>query len=230
MRKTTRETENYFWISLVLMMIVNRLVFMGGHLLSRGRFHYDLSLQVDSSIPFLPWTISIYFGCFIFWAVIYYIVARLPRQDADRFFCANLLAKVVCFLIYILFPTTIVRPDPCGTTVWDSVVRFLYRIDTADNLFPSIHCMLGWLCWVGVRGKKSVPLMWRIAALLMAIAVCVSTLTVRQHVVLDIAGGILLSEGCYWCSNAPVLRGRYSALVDRLARQIGSRRKKVPNE
>lgn len=225
MKKTARGSRPYFVVSMSLMLVGNRLAYGLGRLLGQGRFHHDLTMPADALFPFLPWTISVYFGCFLFWAAIYRVVSRRPRRESDRFFLAGLLAKGVCFLFFALLPTTNIRPEVTGTTVWDGLMRFLYRIDAPDNLFPSIHCMVSWLCWVGVRGKKDISVVWRGAALLMAVAVCLSTLTTRQHVLADAAGGILLGEFSYWIAGLERLLRGYSALVDRLLRMVPGQEK-----
>lgn len=115
-------------------------------------------------------------------------------------------------------------------TAWDSFMRFLYWIDPGDNIFPSLHCMIAWLCWVGVRGNKQVPLPWRILTLIMAMLVCLSTLTTRQHVLLDVFGGILLSELCYCLSDLPALCKLYTNFIDRLIIRMLSIRKKYFHE
>lgn len=169
-------------------------------------------------IPFLPWTVVIYLGCFLFWVYVYWVVAQLPRQTADRFFCANFLGKAISFIVFTAFPTAITRPDLQGlyaTDLWQSALRMLYWIDAPDNLFPSLHCMISWLCWVGIRRNRQVPLTCRAFALLMAVAVCLSTLTTRQHVLLDVAGGILLSELCYRVAGSESLLRVYSAYIEK---------------
>jgi membrane-associated phospholipid phosphatase len=216
MNEQTKDTERYFWISLGTALLTNLLIFQGSRLLTKGRFHYDLTLPADSAIPFMPWTICIYLGCFFFWFYLYRLVSRLPRQEADRFFCANLLGKGVSFIVFVLFPTTMPRPELGGGTVWIALMRILYVIDAPDNLFPSMHCMIAWLCWVGIRRNRRVPLSWQIAALLMAVAVCLSTLTIRQHVLMDVVGGILLSELSYWLAGSKKLLRSYSSFIDRL--------------
>ncbi len=226
MNRLSEETERYFRLSFTMALLSNQIAFQGSRLLEKGRFHADLTLPFDAVIPFLPWTISIYLGCFLFWFFLYRLAARLPRQTADRFFCANFLGKAISFIVFTAFPTTITRPDLQGMyepDIWQSAIRFLYWIDAPDNLFPSLHCMISWLCWVGIRGNKQVPVMWRLAALLMAVAVCLSTLTTRQHVLLDVAGGILLSEICYWVAGSEKLLRPYSVFIDKLligAKQI----------
>ncbi len=226
MNRLSEEIERYFRLSFTVALLSNQVAFQGSRLLEKGRFHADLTLPFDAVIPFLPWTITIYFGCFLFWFFQYRLVARLPRHAADRFFCANLLGKAISFFIFTAFPTAITRPNLQGLyepSIWQRAIRFLYWIDAPDNLFPSLHCMISWLCWVGIRGNKQVPVMWRLAALLMAVAVCLSTLTTRQHVLLDVAGGILLSEICYWVAGSEKLLRPYSVFIDKLligAKQI----------
>ena len=94
-----------------------------------------------------------------------------------------------------------IRPEVTETGLWDHAIRFLYQVDKPYNLFPSIHCSVSWLCWLSVRKDTAVPKWYRCFALIAAIAVCVSTLTTRQHVVLDIFGGILTAEIC-WATAA----------------------------
>lgn len=210
------EEERYFLLSFFLVIVGNQLPYQGARLLMRGQPHHDLTLPIDGAVPFLPWTIVIYGGCMIFWFFLYRRVAALPRRTADRFFCANLLGKLCCFLIFLFFPTTMTRPSPDGASFWDACLRLLYRIDDPTNLFPSLHCFLAWLCWAGVRRNEKVSALWRASAFLMAAAVCFSTLSTRQHVLMDVAGGVLLGELCWLLAGFDRVRRPYTALLDRL--------------
>jgi membrane-associated phospholipid phosphatase len=213
---TTDEKNRYFAVSLFLMLLSNRIIFPVGHILTLGAHHWNLSLPIDAQIPFIPWTVLIYNGINLWWLFIYWLIAHRNRREADRFFCTQLLAKAVSFLFFIFLPTGITRPELQGDTVWIILLRMLYAADTPDNLFPSIHCVLGWTCWIGIRGKKDIPLSLRISGFLLALAVCVSTLTVRQHVLVDVFAGILLSEICWWLSDFSALRSLYAGLADRI--------------
>ena len=211
------EKERYFWLAFALALLGNQIPFQLARLLARGLRHHDLSLPIDAAVPFLPWTVGLYFfGCFVFWFFLYRRVAALPRRTADRFFGANLLGKGICFLFFVFFPTAMTRPELDGSGFWVAFMRFVYRLDEPNNLFPSLHCFIAWLCWAGVRGNREVSPLWRVSALLMAAAVCLSTLTTRQHVMLDVAGGVALSELCWQLAGFERLRGVYSALMDRL--------------
>ena len=216
-------------ITLFLMFLSNRIAYEGGRFLGGGKMHWDLSVSADSVIPFLPWTIIIYFGCFLWWAWIYLLMAYQKREEADRFFGAFHLAHGICFIFFVLLPTANTRPALTGSTIWINMMRFLYHIDAPDNLFPSIQCMISWLCWIGTRNNRKFSAVCRYGSLLMALLVCISTLTTRQHVLADVAGGILLSEFCYGCFGIPALKNGYALVMNRLVCVLASPEKRCCN-
>lgn len=177
-------------------LLWNQLVYWGGAALAETRHHYQFSTALDRAIPLIPWTVCIYFGCYAFWALHYCLCAAVPLR-ARRFFTADFIAKGVCFVFFVGLPTTMARPAVQGLNVWESLVRALYILDAPVNLFPSIHCLNSWLCWASARDIPAFSHGYKSFALCAAVAVCVSTLTLRQHVLLDVAGGILLAEVCW---------------------------------
>ena len=200
----------------LLALVWNQLVYYTGICLGQNGPFLRMAVPLDQLIPFLPWTVSIYFGCFLFWTVLYLLLARQDQEQAYRFFCADFLAKLVCLLFFILLPTTLTRPAVTGTSLWDAMMRLLYRLDEPRNLFPSIHCLVSWLCFVGARHHRGFPrwAVWTTAVL--AVLVCLSTLTTRQHVAADVAGGIFLAELSYAAARAAPLHRLFSRAADRL--------------
>lgn len=197
-------------------LLWNQGVYYAARLLTKTWRHYDMTTPMDLLVPFLPWTVLIYFGCFLFWCVNYYLCAVQEKSKRDRFFCADALAKGICLLFFLAIPTTNVRPEIAGETGWDALIKLLYQIDAADNLFPSIHCVVSWLSWIGVRGRKEIPLAYRSFSLIAAIAVCISTLTTKQHVIVDAIGGVMIAEGCYRISGIPKVLAAYARMLSRL--------------
>ena len=131
-----------------------------------------------------------------------------------------MLAKAVCFLLFLLIPTTNVRPEITGKSVWDALMKLLYSIDAADNLFPSIHCLNSWLCWIGVRKNREIPAAYRYFSLVVAVAVCISTLTTKQHVIADVIGGVLLAELSYLIAGRQKVCALYSAGISKLSNRL----------
>ena len=189
---------NPHWILLPLVAFIwNQVIYQGAFFLTASRHHFDFALPVDSTIPLIPWTIVIYYGCFLHCGLHYICVAKLGNRNTRQFYAADFLIKSVSFLFFLCLPTVMHRPEVTGTGFWNDAIRFLYWMDKPYNLFPSIHCSVSWLCWISVRKNTQVPKWYRYFALIAAIAVCLSTLTTRQHVLVDIAGGLLVAEVCW---------------------------------
>ena len=208
------------WIPLIFEFMLNNLVYVGAKVITASWYHYNIESPIDLEIPFLPWTISIYFGCYMFWIVNYILCVRLGKERAWRFLGADFAAKLVCLICFLVFPTTNTRPEIIGTSIWDDLMRFLYSVDSADNLFPSIHCLTSWFCYIGIRGQKAIPRWYRTASCVFALAVFVSTLTTKQHVLIDVAAGAALAEGMYWISGHTQLAAVYGKAAECVNRWI----------
>lgn len=196
-----RLVPEYSIFPLILVVVWNQLVYSGAMFLTKGWPHYNFELSIDQKIPFVPWTVSIYLLCYLFWIVNYILCARQDKSAAYRFLFADILAKAICLVFFLAIPTTNVRPVISGHTIWEEIMRLVYHIDSASNLFPSIHCLVSWFCFIGVRKQKQIPAWYRAASCVMAIAVFISTLTTKQHVIVDVIGGVLLAEICYYITG-----------------------------
>lgn len=198
---------------LTVAFLWNEAVYLGARWIAKSWYHYDMTTSMDERIPFLPLTVSIYFGCYLFWVINYCFCAFQDKTARNRFFCADFFAKGICFILFLLIPTTNIRPEITDTSIWGFLMKFLYKIDSADNLFPSIHCLVSWLCWIGVRKNKSIPAIYRYFSLVAALAVCISTLTTRQHVIVDVISGVLLAEGSYFLASYTNISNMYSTVL-----------------
>lgn len=191
---------------LIILMIImaatyNFLVYFGGRKISGGFYHHNLTTGLDDIIPFIPWTILIYWGCVVFWGINYYLGIRYDKFGGRCFPAAHFIGETICFILFVLFPTTMVRPEIRDVGGLLSIVETTYKNDSADNLLPSIHCFVSWLCWIGVRGNSRIPKWYRILSFIIAASVCISTLTVKQHVIVDVISGVLLAEVSYYISS-----------------------------
>ena len=93
-------------------------------------------------------------------------------------------------------------------------MRILYTLDLPLNLFPSVHCLVSWFCYIGIRRNTAIPLWYRRCSCVMAILVFISTLAVKQHVVIDIVGAVVLAEVCLRLGRIPVLYRTYGRIFD----------------
>ena len=199
--KLPRAAENlipaYARRPLLAALLMQFAVYWGSKAIAHGWQHHDMTTALDGRVPLLPWTVVIYVGAYVFWAVNYVLAARQGEDRAARFLAADALGKLAAFVLFLALPTTNVRPDiPAGAPL-GGALGILYALDTPEALFPSLHCFCSWLCWAGVRGQKEIPAPYRAFSLVFALAVAASTLTTRQHVLADVPAGIALAELCW---------------------------------
>ena len=181
-------------LPLVFTLALQGLVYFGSKLLMAGAYHHNLETAWDLAIPFLPWTVSIYVGTFLYWAISFLLILRSGTENAFRFLCAHCMSLLIALVFFLLLPTTNTRPQIEGGGLWNFGMRLIYALDTPDNLFPSLHCELSWLCFQGLKKVENVPTGGKRLALIFSLLIFVSTLTTKQHILLDVFGGWLIAE------------------------------------
>jgi membrane-associated phospholipid phosphatase len=193
-KKTYNLIPKYAIVPLMVCVIFNFSVYGGVRLFYKDNAFHNITSFLDDKIPLMPVFVLIYFGCYVFWIVNYILISTISKEQCYRLAGADLLGKLICGIIYIAFPTTNVRPELVDSGVFVDMLKFLYKIDAANNLFPSIHCLVSWYCYIGLRNCKTVPAWYRKLSLFIAIMIFISTLTTKQHVIIDVFGGVILAE------------------------------------
>ena len=191
----------YSVIPLITCFAFNTLVYYGAMVINNNRFHYDFTMDFDRRVPIIPGFVIIYFVCYVFWAINYILIGRISKEHCMKFVLADISSRCVCFIFFILIPTTNIRPEILGNGIGDQLLRHLYLIDHPENLFPSIHCLVSWFCFIGIRNQKQVPRWYRVFSCLFAIAVCLSTQFTKQHYIVDVFGGIIIAELTYYIAH-----------------------------
>lgn len=191
----------YAILPLLTCWLFNNIVYYVFRLFLKDAYHYDFTTPLDRMIPFVPAWVSIYLICYLFWIVNYILIGRQGKEHLYRFVTADLLARLICGLFFIFLPTTNIRPEITGTGIWDQLMAFVYASDEPTNLFPSIHCLCSWFCYLGIRNQKSIPVWYQYFSLIFAVLVCISTQFTKQHYLIDIFGGVGIAQLCYSLSR-----------------------------
>lgn len=202
---------------------LNMLIYSGTMVMCADWYHYDLTTSLDQAIPLVPGWMYIYFGCFLFWTVNYIMVARINRNDPDtfyRFVAADMISRLVCGIIFMVFPTTNVRPEVTGTGFSVFLLQFLYGLDQPTNLFPSIHCLVSWFCFLGIKDQKRIPAWYKGVSFVLAVLVFLSTLFTKQHVLVDVAGGVILAQICFMLGQKTEIWHIYERFGTKIEKKI----------
>ena len=185
---------SYAHIPLVSMVCVHALAYYATRLVTQQMAHFDFSLPVDDAIPFIPAFSVIYVLAYVQWVAGYILIARDSRELCCQVISGEIISKLVCMALFLLVPTTMRRAGIAFDGFFDNVVGYIYRLDAADNCFPSIHCLESWVCFRGAMRMKKTGPWYRYFTLLFSLLVFASTVLIKQHAVVDIVGGVLTAE------------------------------------
>lgn len=158
-----------------------------------GRTYWATQLPVDGLIPFCDWFVIPY--C-LWYPLLFGVGLWLWVSNTDAFrrymrflACTFFLSELIwCFLPSVQE----LRVTPGGTFL-SRIVAGLYAIDTPTNVFPSVHVVGAIGAALAVSdGGGAHPLLRRSVHVL-AFLICLSTVCVKQHSLMDVAGGLALS-------------------------------------
>ena len=186
----------------IFSFVFNCLVYSGSRMIAGGWYHHNIETSLDRMLPFEPQFLIIYFGCYIFWIINYILIARQDKKSVYQFFTADFLSRCICLVFFLVFPTTNTRPVITGSGFWDRA--------------PSIHCLVSWFCYIGIRDRKEIPEWYKQVSLGIAVLVFISTLLTKQHVLVDVAGGVLLGTVCFMVGKKTRLYCTYTKIGNRI--------------
>lgn len=189
-----------FWPT-VAVFTLNTLAYTVSKLFNQNFTHYDLSISLDSKIPFVPWFVIFYVIAYAQWAWNYFFHARAGREEFYHIIITDLMAKMVCLIFFTVMPTVMVRPEITGNTLWDWGLKIIYFVDTPTNLFPSVHCLASWLAFRASLLMKNMPKWYPVCQLIISLLVFASTVLIKQHLFLDTISGVLLVEICWFIAR-----------------------------
>lgn len=154
----------------------------------------QLITSIDTAIPFIKY-FALPYSVWIFY--IYVCLVYFFFKDPSYYYrglLTYIVCALTCYMIYSVFQTTVPRPEIVGNDPFDLLMRFIYNRDEPFNCFPSIHCFSSYmvmrLVWTSPFRNK-----WNMILITgMSTTIILSTLFVKQHVILDVFSAILLVE------------------------------------
>jgi len=161
---------------------------------SADRGYGSLLTDLDRKIPFVEAFVIPYFGWYFFivGTLVYFFVKE--RKLYYTTLWSMLSGMLVCFIIYYFFQTVAPRPEITGDSWLSRMVQFVYSQDGAFNCFPSIHCLTTFLTMRAISGSP-IKNKWNMSVIyLSGSLIILSTLFIKQHVVMDVLSSIVLGN------------------------------------
>lgn len=158
---------------------------------------YYVHCWLDDMMPFCEYFIIPYLLWFAFVPGMLLFFIRYSR--ADYFKCCKIIfgGMSICLLIYWLFPTGLMLRETVEATGFlASCINTLRGVDTPTNVCPSIHVSstVG-ICMVLMRSKELKRFRkLKVFSAVLGVAICMSTVVLDQHSIIDVICGIILSS------------------------------------
>jgi membrane-associated phospholipid phosphatase len=156
---------------------------------------------LDAHIPFIEYFIVPYLLWFAYIGVTGVYFLFWEKKSFCRLMYYGMIGMTLFIVASYLYPNGLeIRPDTfVRDNIFVTLTQWIYKIDTATNVFPSIHVFNS----VGVnvaihRSKRLEGHVWiqRMSSVLMTLII-LSTVFVKQHSLVDVLSALLLSCVAY---------------------------------
>lgn len=163
--------------------------------------YYIMHVSLDDFIPFSEYFIIPYLLWFVYVAgtILYFFFTN--KQDYYRLCIFLFTGMTISLLICTLFENgTDLRPviDP-DKNFCSWLVSVLHSADTSTNVFPSIHAYNSVGVHIAVIRSEALKKNYliRTGSFLLMILICLSTMFLKQHSVVDVIGAAIMAYIMY---------------------------------
>ena len=139
---------------------------------------------------------------YILLGILYFLFTN--KEDFYKVCLYLFIGMIFSLLICEIYPngTDLRPPYISDKNIFQVMVAGLYRVDTPTNVFPSIHAYNSICMHVAIMKSRDIrklpygkAVVW--GSFLLCLLICMATLVLKQHSILDVGGAILLSFIAY---------------------------------
>lgn len=164
--------------------------------MNHPRIHV-MHMFLDDLIPFCEYFIIPYYIWFFYIAVsCLYMYLKANDEEYKRFAWSLIIGMSASMIICMIYPNCVtMRPEATsGHGICAMLVEKLWATDTSTNVFPSIHVYNSLAIHLGLTKCESFAKNRKLcmASLVTCISICLSTVFLKQHSVMDVMGAFLL--------------------------------------
>ncbi|NDG85851.1 MAG: phosphatase PAP2 family protein [Proteobacteria bacterium] len=148
---------------------------------------------IDAHVPFLPYSVLVYISEYFYFAFVYILLS--DRDNINKYLYSFLTLQLFSCTIFMIYPTIYPRelfPVPAGTPDWLAAIwTWLRQQDAATNCLPSLHVSSVYLsafAFLSENKRKHFKVFFVWSTL-----IALSTLTTKQHYLMDIITGLLFA-------------------------------------
>ena len=80
--------------------------------------------------------------------------------------------------------------------------------------------LVSWFCFLGIKDQKRIPAWYKGVSFVLAVLVFLSTLFTKQHVLVDVAGGVILAQICFMLGQKTEIWHIYERVGSKIEKKI----------
>ena len=158
------------------------------------RHYWATQLPVDQYIPYCSWFFIPYSMWYFLLILTGFRVFTLDRAAFRRYMRFLSVTTWISVVFWILIPNGQDLRPAAPDGIFGPAIAALYAVDTSTNVFPSLHVVgavgAALAAWDALW-RRDKFYCWNVFVL--AALICVSTVCIKQHSLLDVIGGLALS-------------------------------------
>ena len=195
--KTLLKKYGHIWVAGYIFIYLPWFIF-----LEKTVIHYTIiHVTLDDYIPFCEYFIIPYLLWFVYIAVFFLYFFFTDKQSYYKLCIFLFTGMTVSMLICTFFPNgTDLRVAVDGSkNICSRLVAMIHAADTPTNIFPSVHAYNSLGIHFSIINSQALrEKVWlRRCSFLLMIAICLSTVVLKQHSVIDVAGAVILAYVMY---------------------------------
>ena len=187
-------------LKLLLYWPIYGLLFLFAERFYKVDYYYPMHCSLDDKIPFCEYFLIPYLFWFVFLIGIHIYTLFYDVDTFKRLMKYIIITYSAAIIIYFIFPTCQeLRPVVFErSNIFTEFLKGFYVFDTNTNVCPSIH-VIGSLAVVfaGRHAKGLEAPKWKIAFGVTALLICLSTVFLKQHSVIDVLAALPICAAAY---------------------------------
>ena len=196
-------TDEFCHLKLLLYWPIFLLFFLFVERLSPVDYYYPVSCTLDAYIPFCEYFLIPYLFWFLYLIGMHLYTLLYDIEAFRKLMWFIIISYSIGMIIYLLFPTCQeLRPAVFERdNMFTRFLYYFYQFDTNTNVCPSLHVVGSVAVWctsLDIKQFRSVP--WRIFFGITTFLICVATLFLKQHSVIDVIVAIPVCLIAYYFS------------------------------
>lgn len=192
-RWSNLNSDAYKHLKLLLFWPVFGLLFLFVERFYQVNYYYPMYCPLDDLIPFCEWFLIPYLFWFVYLVGMHLYTLLYDTDAFSRMMKYIILTYTASIIIFFIFPTC-QELRPAAFERDNLLTRFIagfYLFDTNTNVCPSIHVIGSLAVLEAALYSDAVPRgRWKVAFAIAAVLICVSTLFMKQHSILDVAAAL----------------------------------------